>query len=396
MLKIPSDQVPVLREQYRASLFDDIVPWWEKYSIDRECGGYFCCIERDGRPYSTEKFMWMLGREIWMFSRLFNQHQANPAWLANARHGVDFVLKHGFGENGKMHFRLTREGKPVAKCLSLYSECFVSIGLAEFSKAAGDAALWNKAVEMYERIDARLGQPSDTPLLGYPIDAQFHLHAHDMMRMTNAYVFNEVQPSARWQADMKKAADSVVNNHWHPELDACLENVSMDGKAMLDLPEGRMVHPGHSIESAWMLLEIAQQRKDEALLNAGVEIILSSLRRGWDEQFGGIKYITNLDHSPCHPLEADMKLWWVHSESLYALLLAWAATGRQDVADWYKKVHEYTFSHFPDTQWGEWYGYLNRDGSPTWTAKATAWKCFFHIPRALFRAYQLLDGKAIQ
>jgi N-acylglucosamine 2-epimerase len=132
------------------------------------------------------------------------------------------------------------------------------------------------------------------------------------------------------------------------------------------------------------------------MLKAGIEIILSSLRRGWDEKYGGVKYILNLDGSPCTPLEADMKLWWVHSESLYALLLAWAATGRQDVADWYQKVHDYTFSHFPDRQWGEWYGYLNRDGSPTWTAKATAWKCFFHLPRALLRAYQLLSGKEIQ
>ena len=104
------------------------------------------------------------------------------------------MLKHAFQPDGKMYFRLTRDGRPVSKVLSIYTEVFGSIALAELSRAAGDEQLWAKAMAMYDFLIPRFGQPSDTALLGYPIDAQFHLHAHDMCRITVAWVFNEIRP----------------------------------------------------------------------------------------------------------------------------------------------------------------------------------------------------------
>ena len=51
--------------------------------------------------------------------------------------------------------------------------------------------------------------------------------------------------------------ESILTRHWKPDLQVLLENVAMDGSPMFDLTEGRMIHPGHAIESAWMLMEIA-------------------------------------------------------------------------------------------------------------------------------------------
>lgn len=382
-----------LQEQYRAALFDDIVPWWEQHSIDRDCGGYYTCLEQDGRAYAGDKFMWMIGREIWMFSHLYNQHEPREEWLANARHGATFMLKHGFRADDKMYFRLSREGKPVANNLSLYTECFATIALAELGHAGRDSDYSNRAISMYERLRPRLGQPDNTALLGYPINAQFHLHAHDMIRLTVAYVLADTDASESWQEDITLSVNSLIDRHWKPELGVLLENVAPDGATLLDLPEGRMVHPGHAIESAWMLMEVAMQRNDRALLNTAIEIALKSVEFGWDSEYGGIRYLMNVDRTPTHSLEADMKLWWPHCEALYAFLLAWVVTGRDDAGRWFEKLHRYTFEHFPDAEFGEWYGYLNRDGSPTWTAKANGWKGFFHLPRALFRCYQLISSE---
>ncbi len=390
--KVPAQSVKQLREHYRDALFDDVVPWWQKHSLDREYGGYYCCLERDGHPWSTDKYMWMTGREIWMFSHLYNHHEKKPAWLDAARLGAAFMLKHAFLPDDKLYFRLTRDGRPMSKVLSVYTEVFASIALAEMSRAAGDEQLWAKAMAMYDFLIPRFGQPSDTAMLGYPIDAQFHLHAHDMCRITVAWVFNEIRPSRQFEDDLTLSAESIVGKHWKPEMHALLENVAMDGSPMLDLPEGRMFHPGHAIESAWMLMEIARKRGDQKLIQTGVDIILASLEQGWDREYGGLRYLTNIDWTPTHELGANLKLWWPHCETLYALLLAWSLTGRDDLWPWYEKVHEYTFSHFPDPEYGEWYWYLDRDGKPVWTAKAGAWKCFFHLPRVLFRCYQLLDG----
>ncbi|MDD5521014.1 MAG: AGE family epimerase/isomerase [Kiritimatiellae bacterium] len=388
---VPNDRLVALCEQYRLAMFNDVAPWWLKHSLDRECGGYYSLLERDGHPWATDKYMWMTGREIWMFSQLYNQYEKNPKWLDAARLGADFVLRHAFTPEGKMYFRLTRDGRPMSKVLSIYTEVFNSIAMAELSKAAGDETFWVKAMAMYDHLIPRFGEPSDTPLLGYPINAQFHLHAHDMCRITVAWVYNEIRTSQRFENDLTLSVDSILQRHWKPELNALLENVAPDGSSLLDIPEGRMFHPGHAIESAWMLMEIARKRGDKNLVQTAVKIVLASLEHGWDKEYGGLRYITNIDWTPTHELAANMKLWWPHCETLYALLLGWSLTGKNDLWQWYEKVHEYSFNHFPDPEYGEWFGYLDRDGSPVWTAKANGWKGFFHLPRVLLRCYQLLD-----
>jgi N-acylglucosamine 2-epimerase len=391
---VPRERIEQLRRRYHDALFDDVVPWWLSHSPDRELGGFYTMLARDGRPYATDKHMWVNGRGIWMFSHLFNTCERKPEWLDAAALGVRFLIAHAFKEDGKMHFRLTRDGRSLSEALSVYTEVFGAIALAEYSRASGDAALWERAMRMYDFLMPRLGRPSDTALLCYPIHAEFHLHAHDMCRITVAWVFNQIAPCQRFTDDLSLSAESIVGRHWKPDLRALLENVAMDGSPMLDLPEGRMILPGHAIESAWMLLEIARHRQDERLAQTAAEIIVASLERGWDQKYGGLVYLANIDGTPTHELEANLKLWWTHCETLYATLLGWALTGRNDLWQWYEKVHDYTFGHFPDPECGEWYGYLDRSGEPVWTAKANGWKGFFHLPRALLRCWRLLEEAA--
>ena len=390
----PRQRLIALAEQYRSAMFDDVTPWWLRHSLDRECGGCYSLLERDGHCWATDKYMWMTGREIWMFSHIYNRYRQDPQWLEAAQWGAAFLLRHAFTPEGKMLFRLGRDGTPRSKVLSLYTEVFGAIALAELSRAAGDEQLWAKASRMYDLLIPRFGGPSDTALLGYPLDAEFHLHAHDMCRITVAWVFNAIRPGERFERDLMLSVESILGRHWKPELHALLENVAMDGSPVLDIPEGRMVMPGQAIESAWMVMEIARQRNKPQWTDAAIDVVLASLERGWDNEHGGLKYIVNIDGTPTHELGANLKLWWPHCETLYALLLGWSLTGRRDLWQWYEKLHDYTFTHFPDPEFGEWYGYLDREGKPVWTAKANGWKGFFHLPRVLFRCYQLLAGLA--
>ena len=86
-----------------------------------------------------------------------------------------------------------------------------------------------------------------------------------------------------------------------------------------------------------------------------------------------------------------MKLWWPHTEALYALLLAYHLTGDSFYEEWYVRVHQWSFSHFPDSQYGEWFGYLHRDGSLASRLKGSMWKGPFHLPRALLYGWKLLE-----
>jgi len=151
------------------------------------------------------------------------------------------------------------------------------------------------------------------------------------------------------------------------------------------------VSPGHSLETAWFLMEIARRRDEASLVQRAAKIVDWSFERGWDGQYGGLLYFVDVEGKPSPYLEHDMKLWWPHSEALYATLLAYHLTGDAKYARLYEQVHEWTFAHFPDEPFGEWFGYLHRDGSLSTDLKGNLWKGPFHIPRSQLLCWKLLE-----
>jgi N-acylglucosamine 2-epimerase len=86
-----------------------------------------------------------------------------------------------------------------------------------------------------------------------------------------------------------------------------------------------------------------------------------------------------------------MKLWWAHAEALYGCLRAYELTGKKQFLEWFSKIHDYTWSHFPDPEYGEWFGYLDNFGNVTHRFKGSRWKGFFHVPRSLFYCWKKLE-----
>ena len=84
-----------------------------------------------------------------------------------------------------------------------------------------------------------------------------------------------------------------------------------------------------------------------------------------------------------------MKLWWPHNEILIASLMLFQDTGREKYLQRFFETLEYCKAHFSDPAYGEWYGYLRRDGLPTMpSTKGSTFKGPFHLPRCLV----LVDG----
>jgi N-acylglucosamine 2-epimerase len=76
---------------YLAELKDNVLPFWLRHSKDEEFGGFFTCLDREGKVYDTDKFMWLQGREVWTFSYMYKQLEPRPEWLAMALHGAAFM-----------------------------------------------------------------------------------------------------------------------------------------------------------------------------------------------------------------------------------------------------------------------------------------------------------------
>lgn len=383
-----------LKDLYRGSLLEDVIPFWLKHGVDESYGGFVTCLDRDGSWYCDDKYGWQQGRSLWVFSRLYNRIGPHQEWLRAARQIADFLRAHCFHPNGRMYFRVTRDGRPVYRPWSIYSEVFAIMGLAEYGTAIQDQAALNQAAALFRKIVRWLETEAESEDHGYAQTRRIAPHAVPMVLLCTAQELEKHVPNPDWTGAKDMAITRILEHHVHPEHQAVFENVTPDGKLLLNLPEGRCLNPGHALESAWFLLLEGKARSDTDLIRRAGEMIDWSLARGWDAEHGGILYFVDSEGRPPEQLEWDQKLWWVHCEALYATALSAALNGRQDHWDWFEKLHDYTWSHFPDPGCGEWLGYLHREGHPALYLKGSGWKGPFHLSRMLLLCSELFGELA--
>jgi N-acylglucosamine 2-epimerase len=188
----------------------------------------------------------------------------------------------------------------------------------------------------------------------------------------------------------QEVMQQVLEIFYQPQLGHVLENVAPDG-SFTDCFEGRLLNPGHAIEAMWFIMDLAHRFNQPALVEKAKNIMLDTLEHGWDQQYGGIFYFLDVKGNPPQQLEWDQKLWWVHVEALVGLAKAWKLTGDERCLTWFEKLHAYTWHHFKDEQYKEWFGYLNRQGDVLLDLKGGKWKGCFHIPRGLYQVWKTLE-----
>jgi N-acylglucosamine 2-epimerase len=378
------------KEIYRAALLDDAVPFWQKRALDLEYGGYLHCFDRKGELIGTDKSVWTQGRILWMFSILNNLIEKRQDWVSAAKLGYDFINKYCFDENMHMYFRVTREGKPLRIRRYWYSEAFAIEGFIEYAKASGDNEALKKAKEIYNRVMMYFNTPGYFPPKVNPETRKTKSHSIYMILLTISRKMKEVDDDPIYDKMIDMCLNEIMNNFVKREEKALFETVGINGER-LNSPEGRCINPGHAIESSWFIMKEAISRKDNALMKSAIEIMEWSLEKGWDKKFGGLFYFIDVEGKPSFQLEWDMKLAWPHNEALYALLLAYHYTKNDKYFNLFEKIHIYAFEHFRDIEYGEWFGYLHRDGTPITEAKGTDWKSPYHLVRSLLYIYILLD-----
>ena len=380
---------------YRDALLGDVVPFWLRHGLDPEHGGFLTALDRDGTVIDTDKSVWFQGRGAWTFATLFNTIEKRPEWLDAARSGVEFLRRHGAAPDGKLYFTVTREGRPLRLRRYAYSEAFAAIANAAYARAAGDGRAADDAVSLFGRyLDISL-----TPGRALP---KVLPETRPMMALGPRLI--GVATAQELRANLGDAAvngrsctewidwgiGQIERHFLKPELEALLEVVGPGGE-VIDHFDGRTVNPGHALEAAWFILHEATLRNDGRLVKLGCTILDWMWRRGWDEEFGGVYYFRDLRGLPVQEYWHDMKFWWPHCEAIIATLLARTLTGDERYARWHRKVHEWSFGHFPDPEFGEWYGYLHRDGRVSVRLKGSMWKGPFHLPRMLWYCWRLLE-----
>ena len=367
---------------YRENLINSVLPFWEKNSPDWEKGGTYSCLDRDGSVYDTKKYLWLVGRSVWMFSRLYNALGKKEEHLKIAELGLDFIEKYAVDSKGRYYFSLTREGTPYFYQRKVYSAVFNMLAYLEYFNATSKERYLSKSIDLFRDIKEWISDPSllDRPnFTGLPKTSGL---ADVMVLAGMAMELAEVEKKQEY-LDVMAEALADIKLHCSDHQNIFVETVALDGTELSDWPEGRLFNPGHSIEVAWFLLRLLEFLPDKQIEQMAYNVIKGSLEFGWDNEFGGIFYFMDVAGKPTLQLESSMKLWWPHTEAIYALSLAYRKTGDNCWLDWLAKVHGYTFSHFVDEEVGGWFGYCDRRGNLTHTCKGGNYKGFFHVPRAL-------------
>ena len=377
-------------EIYQNQLYENVLPFWLNHSVDREHGGFLFSLDHDGTVLDTDKAMWIHGRFVWLLSTLYETVEINTEWLNNAKHGLEFINKYGFDVDGRMFFSVTKDGKPLRKRRYLFTESFTCMAYAAYSKASGDMDYSDKALDLFKFILKYQNTPGllpekyefkTRPMIG---------HSVPMINLVMCQILRDISTDPVIDQTILRAINDIEKYFMNSEYKVLLETVSKNGE-FIDSFSGRLICPGHAIETAWFIMREGIYRNDDSLKELGVKIFDWSWDWGWDKKYGGIIYYRDVKNKPIAEYWHDMKFWWPQCETIIATLFAYRITGNINYLEKHKLIHDYTFDLFPDKLHGEWFGYFHQDGRLSNTIKGNTWKGPYHIPRMLLTSINQIE-----
>ena len=379
-----------LAQQYKSELLDRVMPFWMEHSIDKEMGGYFTCLERDGEVFDTDKFVWLQGREVWMLATLYNKVEKKAEWLEAAIQGAEFLKRHGHDGNLNWYFALDREGHPLVEPYNIFSYTFAVIAFGQLALATGNEEYADIAKRTFDIVLSKVDNPKGKWSKAAPGARELKSFALPMILCNVALEIEPLLDKDFLDRTIATCVHEVMDVFYRPELGLIVEHLGTDGQ-LVDCMDGRLLNPGHAIEAMWFIMDLGKRLGDKALIEKAVQIALQEGEYGWDKQYGGIFYFMDRLGHPLQQLEWDQKLWWVHIETLITMIKGYELTGNEKCLEWFERVHEYVWSHFMDPEHPEWFGYLNRRGEVLLTLKGGKWKGCFHVPRGLMQVWQSLE-----
>ena len=377
-------------KKYKEDLVNNIMPFWMKYGLDRQHGGVYTCVNRDGSLIDSTKSVWFQGRFAFICAFAYNNVERNQEWLDAAKSTLDFIERHCFDTDGHMFFSVTAEGTPLRKRRYVFSETFAIIAMSEYSIATGDKTYAEKALKLFKDTQRFLATPGFlTPKYEPNLDVQGHSIVMILINVASRLREAISDPVIDQQID--ESIGKLRKYFMHPEFKALLETVGPNGE-FIDTCMGRTINPGHCIETSWFLMDVAEARGgDKDIHDTALTILDWSWDWGWDKQYGGIINFRDCRNLPVQDYSQDMKFWWPQTETIIACLYAFLVTGDEKYLYRHERISEWTYAHLPDDEYGEWYGYLHRDGTVAQPAKGNLFKGPFHIPRMMIKSLMLCE-----
>jgi N-acylglucosamine 2-epimerase len=380
-------------------LFENILPFWESHGLDRVDGGYLNCFDKDGNLYDTRKPGWFIGRNLYMYSRLYNEFGHDEKWLEFADSGYQFLLKAYVGD-GRFNYLLGKKGEVLIGPTSIYTDHFAIDGLFEYYKARKETL----ADDMLEKIRGL------TNALFTRVQDPYFLHESEkipwgMMKHSINFITLLIAMNSRelFGSCYNEILDSYVNrtlyNFASDQYESLFEYISEDGMPRTE-GEGRIIDTGHAMESLWFSIKDGVVRNKVQQVERAGKILDWIIAHCLDTKYGG--FFQHVDFETGLPKENyrltsydqvsvtwDAKIWWVQAESLVALAYSGLYNGNERHWSCFLNLLSYTREYFLDSEVGEWYSFLHRNNTWLDPSKGSLLKGVYHVPRCLVELIQL-------
>jgi mannobiose 2-epimerase len=388
-----------LRQKVEAELLSDILPFWLKYSIDDEFGGFRGQISNDLTidPHAAKGLI-LNARILWTFSKAFSVYH-DPLYLATARRAYDYLTRYFWdAEFGGVYWMLDYLGKPHDTKKRIYGQAFTVYSLAEYFHASGDADALEKALRMVRSIessshDAEHGGYFETYERDWTLALDQRLSDVDMDEKksmnTHLHLMEAYATLLRFHEDatVRLRLRELIEIFLDHVVDASTNHFIM----FFDeewRPRSNKISFGHTIEGSWLLCEAAEILGDAGLLarvrEVAVKMAQTVFEQGLDSD-GGLLYELN-------PTDTD-KHWWPQAEAVVGFLNAYGLTGQPHFLKAAQRSWEFIDKYIVDHEHGEWFWRVSKSGVPSEEQyKVDPWKCPYHNGRACIEVMERLDA----
>ena len=393
----------------RDELFNNILPYWEKYSRDTRPGfeGFFGSIDNSNTPdKDCPRSIVMTSRFLWTYSAVA-RYTKDARYLEMADFAYEAIVqKYLDGQNGGVYWSVTPDGRPDVSKKQIYGEAFCIYGLSEYAAAVKElnpgtsSQAMNLAVSIYNLLEqhaldpayggyleacARDWSPTDDMILS-PKDMNcpksMNTNLHVMEAYTNLYrTLQVVSPDAEaLAAQVGKSLARLVNvtiekivqpdNHLGMFFDK-------EWKLLAD-----EVSYGHDIEASWLLWEAVCELNDEKLKQGirqkVVDMAETAYKEGFDPACGCMENFSKDGGS----VRNRNRVWWIQAETINGFYNAWEMTGLEKYSEACLKQWKWILEYQKDTVSGEWWNEVDSEGKPVLTeVKGGNWKTSYHNGR---------------
>jgi mannose/cellobiose epimerase-like protein (N-acyl-D-glucosamine 2-epimerase family) len=389
-----------LRNDYYNYLFEDFLPFMNKYVIDHKYGGFMCNTDRNGKNINTNKDTWTEGRGIWVYSFLYKNFGKDEKYLDVARNSLNLILKTKPQDDDLWPDKISREGNALTpSSKEILGDVLVAEGLSEYARASGEWKYWNMAKDIILKCWKIYNNPGYYPNIveeyqgpkAFPFPGARIQGVSMLMIITINNMF-ESQKDPDLEKIISECTNAVVNKFFNPEFRLNNELLNHDySRPNNELAQ--FVYTGISIESLWPIMERAIKLKDVKLFQTAAERFKRHIEVAWDNVYGGVFRSLNNVEKNLWEVERLAKVLWAQQEALNGIVILIEQTGDEWAKNWwFEKIYKYMVDKH----------LLKQYGYPLWITNGDRKVTFeppphynsienYHLPRHLMLTYLALD-----